>query len=72
MYNEKENNGTTRDNHFDSHNQIYEELGRDEIFSIQCAYSFVNAIKEVFRMQGVFHSANTFHIMVHGKIFITK
>jgi hypothetical protein len=61
-----------RDNHFVSHNQIYEEQGRDEIFSIQCAYSFLNAIKEVFRMQGTFHSANTFHIMVHGKIFITK
>ena len=53
-------------------NQIYEELGRDEIFSIQCAYSLLNVMKEVFRMQGAFHSANTFHIMVHGKIFITK
>jgi hypothetical protein len=51
-----------RDNHFDSHNQIYEELGWDEIFSIQCAYSFVNAIKEDFCMQGAFHCANTFHI----------
>lgn len=57
---------------FDCCYQIYEELGRDEIFTIQYAYSFLNAIKEVYRMQRVFHSANTFHIMVHGKIVITK